>query len=143
MKGKIRDRHRNDPNMTNSFNIKWNEDVYLKSERRHKLCTLKDLHFNEDYLIKQKREKKKADIAIKNNELMLPNHYDNLLKKKNECFAIQNGNTMRYVVRKNNTHGCLPLINMSSFSTEAKKYVILYSEREKTSFSHKSDRVFS
>ncbi|GAB69033.1 hypothetical protein PCYB_144610 [Plasmodium cynomolgi strain B] len=94
-KGEIHDRHRNDANVTKFINIKWNEDAYLKSEGRDKLCTLKDLNCNGDYLIKRKRKKKKANFAIKNNELILPNKYDYFLKK-NDCFAIQNGNNMSY-----------------------------------------------
>ncbi|CAG9472271.1 unnamed protein product [Plasmodium vivax] len=92
-KGKIPDRHRNDASGTNLVNKKWNEDVSLKSEGRDKLCTLKDLNFNGDYLIKRKRKKKKAQFAVQNNELILPNKYDYFLNKKTDCFAIQNGNT--------------------------------------------------
>ncbi|ANQ10939.1 Uncharacterized protein PCOAH_00054940 [Plasmodium coatneyi] len=95
-KGEIPDRHRNDTNVTKFSHVKWNEDAYLKSEGRDKLCTLKDLNLNGDYLIKGKRKMKKADSAIKNNQLILQNKYDYFLKKKNDTFAIQNGNNMSY-----------------------------------------------
>ncbi|GAW83580.1 hypothetical protein, conserved [Plasmodium gonderi] len=68
--------HRNDASVANFLHIKLDKDVHLKSGEKYKVCTLKDLNFNGDYLIKGKRKKEKGDYVIKNKELILPNKHN-------------------------------------------------------------------
>ncbi|CRG97767.1 cell cycle associated protein, putative [Plasmodium gallinaceum] len=90
--GKTNDYNNNSNAIINCFNInRTNEKVYYKSKKNNKLCVLKDLNFNGDYLVKKKRKEKK--LIIKNNELNLRNKYDYFLKKKCDIFNLQSFNT--------------------------------------------------
>ncbi|CRH02627.1 cell cycle associated protein, putative [Plasmodium relictum] len=85
IRGIENDYNNNSNTIVNCFNInRTNEEVYFISKEKNKLCTLKDLNFNGDYLFKKKKKGKK--FTIKNNELILSNKYDYFLKKKCEIF---------------------------------------------------------